>query len=258
MSALSPRPSPATAGEGSAVPDPPSPLMERGPGGEVGVLRVVLLLLITASASAAPLTRFEQVEVLGLCPSKHALVQVERTLDLPYRFDDVRLVLRSPESLASLGASDVLDEALIQRLKRAGLRPLYEVEVRERLAARRAELDANGCSPGQPLAVPADTPLAVEFTLGETAYALKITVEGSHLLARLTRRGPDAHDDTGEAKRALPTYIEGKRTPKSFRPERLTQVLAFPEASLLVVVIRTNDPPRYEVPAVDVVVTFRL
>jgi hypothetical protein len=218
----------------------------------------ILLLLFATSLSAAPLTRFEQVEVLGLCPAKHALVLVERTLDLPYRFDDVRLVLRSPESLASLGASDVLDEGLVQRLKREGLRPLYDVEVRERLAARRTELDANGCSPGQPIVVPVDAPLAVEFTLAETTYALKVTVEGSHLVARLARRGPDGRGEAGEAKRALPGYIEGKRTPKSFRPERLGQVLAFPGANLLVVVIRTNDPPRYEVPAVDVVVTFRL
>lgn len=219
---------------------------------------LVLAIFLARGAGAAPLTRFDQAEVLGLCPARHALVLAERTLDLPYRFDDVRLVLRSPETLALTGSSDVLDAGLVQKLKREGLRPLYDAEVQERLATRRNELEPEGCTRGRTVAIDEVAPLAVEFDHGETHYALKVTVEGSRLVARLTRRGPDGRGDTGEAKRELPAFIEGKRTPKSFRPERLQQVVIFPEAGLLVVVIRTNDPPRYEVPAVDVVVTFRL
>jgi|GEM_PF-3961318 len=219
---------------------------------------MTLPALVALLLAAAPLTRFEQAEVLGHCPARHALVLTERTLDLPYRFDDVRLVLRAPEGLALISQGDVLDGGLVQRLKREGLRPLYDAEVKERLAARTAELEGQGCSRGRAIPVDDAAPLAVEFDQGDTHYVLKATVETGRLVARLTRRGPDGQGETSEAKRELPAYLEGKRTQRSFRLERFSQVVAFPEADLLVGVIRTNDPPRYEVPAVDVVVTFRL
>jgi len=226
--------------------------------GWFGSALLVLSTVLATDAGAAPLTRFEQVEVLGHCPAKHALVLAERTLDLPYRFDDVRLALRSPDALALAGQSDVVDAGLVQRFKREGLRPLYDAEVRERLAKTVDELERSGCSRGRAISPSADDALAVAFELDDASYALKVTVEGGRLVARLTRRNADGQGHTAEARRELPAYIEGKRTPKGFRPERLAQVVIFPEAGLLAAVIRTNDPPRYEVPAVDVVVTFRL
>lgn len=218
----------------------------------------MMVLALAALLAAAPLTRFDQVQVLGHCPARRALVLAERTLDLPYRFDAVRLVLRSPETLGVTDTSDVIDDGLVQKLKREGLRPLYDVEVRERLAKAADELDRSGCSRGRAIEPGAEDPLAAVFELGDATYALKVTVERGHLIARLTRRSADGQGRTTEARRELPSYIEGKRTPKSFRPERLAQVVAFAEAGLLAAVIRTNDPPRYEVPAVDLVVTFRL
>ena len=219
---------------------------------------VVLAIFLSPVADAAPLTRFEQVEVLAHCPARHALVLTERTLDLPYRFDEVRLAQRSPESLYLVGQSDVVDGGLVQRLKREGLRPLYDAEVRERLAKAVDELERSGCSRGQVVEPTPGDALAATFERGDLRYALKVTVEGGRVVARLTRRAADGQGRTAEAKRELPSYVEGRRTSKSFRPERLVQVVVFPESELLAAVIRTNDPPRYEVPAVDVVVTFRL
>ena len=241
-----------------------------------GLLLALLVVLSPAGASAKkkrlpePLKDYVTVELLGLCAAEQRLVLLERRLDLPYHFDRVDLVLRDssggkgkrkknkarPPTMTERGREALLAPALVRRLKRQGLKPLYDVELAELIAARRGELGEQGCEAGLPIAV--DDALDVVFELAGTPYRVTVSDDRERMTVSCAITGPDAPKSVREERVKLRWYAESKLSQRPLTPERIIQVLIFPKASILALVIRSIDPPRYDVPGIDYLVVFPL
>ena len=215
-----------------------------------------------------PIDDFVSIAVLGVCPEQERLVLIERRLDLPYHFDRVELVLRdlkapkarkggmpSP-SLKERAREAIMAPDLIKRLKRRGLKPLYDVELTDAIAARHKELEAQGCEAGVSIAV--DDALSFVFELAGTPYRLEVSDDRARLTATCTITGPDAPRSARQERQPLLWYAESELSQRPLLPERVAQVRVFPKASLLTVVVRSVDPPRYDVPGVDYLFVFSL
>jgi hypothetical protein len=207
-------------------------------------------------------------EVLGICPAQDRLVLLERTLDLPYRFDRVALVLKDLKpakrrkgktgqpSLKERGREELLEKSFIRRLKRKGLKPLYDLELADAIAARRAELTEQGCDAGVTITV--DDALGFVFELAGTPYRFELEDDGKRITASCPITGPDAPKSVRQERETVLWYAESKLSVRPLLPERVVQVRVFAKASLITVVVRSVDPPRYDVPGVDYLFVFAL
>jgi hypothetical protein len=239
----------------------------------------LLVVLVPSGASAKkkrkpkPLEDYVAIELLGLCGEEERLVLLERRLDLPYHFDRVDLVLRDISRgkgkrkknkartpiLTERGREPLLAPSLVRRLRRRGLKPLYDVELADLIAARRAELHEQGCEPGVAIAV--DDALDFVFELAETPYRVTVSDDKERMTVSCAITGPNARNlpnPVREERLTLLWYAESALSQRPLRPERIVQVLIFPKASMLALVIRSVDPPRYDVPGVDYLVVFPL
>lgn len=215
-----------------------------------------------------PVEDYVSIEVLGICPSQERLVLIERRLDLPYHFDRVELVLRDLKaprgkkgglrqpSLKERGREALMEPGLVRRLKRQGQKPLYDLEINDAIAARRAELEAQSCEPGVSIAV--DDALSFVFELAGTPYRFELKDNEQRITASCAITGPKAPKSVREERQPMLWYAESELSQRPLLPERISQVRIFPKASLLTVVVRSIDPLRYDVPGVDYLFVFAL
>ncbi len=246
------------------------------PGLRLALSAFVSLLLLTPGAAEAkpkkpkPVDDYLQLEVLGICPAEERLVLIERRLDLPYHFDTVDLVLRDLKparskknrkgpklpSLKERGRQPLMKAKLRRRLKRKGLKPLYDVELKDAVSARQGELGEQGCEPGVAIAV--DDALDFVFELAGTPYRFELRDDGKRMTASCAITGPDAPKSVREERQDVLWYAESKLSVRPLLPERIAEVRVFAKASLLTVVVRSVDPPRYDVGATDYLFVFAL
>jgi hypothetical protein len=220
---------------------------------------LAVLLLTPAPDAAArkkprPVEDFVQREVLALCAKDKTLHVLEATMDLPYGFDAVSVVsLRAPDGRRR-GATPLLPKDLIRQLVHEGLKPLYDLERAERRQRALDALTARGCAPGTPMAMAGA--LDGSFVLGTDTYLIDVDVSRSdaRFVVTLRRKTAEGSKVVKQVRPDVTWYAEGKRTNNPLLPREIVQVSYHAEARLLSLVLRSEDPPRHDVPAVDYLV----
>lgn len=201
-----------------------------------------------------PVEDFVQREVLALCAADKALHVLEATLDLPYGFDAMKVArLRTPDGRRR-GEAPLLPRDLIRQLVHEGLKPLYDLERAERRQRALDELMARGCARGTPIAMAGA--LDGSFALGEDTYLIDVDVSraDARFVVTLRRETAEGSKVIKQVRPDVTWYAEGKRTNNPLLPSEIVQVTFHPKARLLTLVLRSEDPPRHDVPAVDYLV----
>jgi hypothetical protein len=214
-------------------------------------------LLLGLALAQAPVTHYVQAEVLAWCPDRKALAVLETELDLPYRFDDVRVALLVPLTRQRVGASSLFPGTLVARLKKNGLKPLYDVELKERRDKAVADLRARGCEAAERVVPPAGS-LQGSFVVNGVTYSMDVEEQAERFNVVVRRGEGDGVPPLDRAEVALQWFAEGKLTRKPFSPYEVVQLAHLVREGLLAMVIRSRDPLRYDVPAVDYLIVLRL
>jgi len=218
---------------------------------------LVTHLLLGLALSQAPVTRFVQAGVLAWCPDRKAVAVLETEVDTPYRFDEVRLVLLAPLTRQRLGASSLFPGTMVARLKKNGLKPLYDLELKERREKAIADLKARGCQAAERVVPPAGS-LQGSFVVHGVTYSLDVEEQAERFNVVVRRGEGDGVPPLDRAEVTVQWFAEGKITRKPFAPREVLQLAYLAREGLLAVVIRSQDPLRMDVPAVDYLVVLRL